>query len=207
MGFASVHSLRESGTPAAAALPFRWLYYIVHRDNLASIMRWGILSHSEMARRQLAATDISDPGAQRWRARLEPVHERAIHDYVPLYLNPKNPMLYKRRGMQRELVVLALPAAVIAGAEPVFSDGNAASACTRFSADPAILAEAAEALRAPFWTNVPDGKRKRCAEALIYRRVAPTAIRRILCHDAATARAIGHRYGVAAAVPRSLYFD
>ena len=38
----------------------RELYYITHKDNLNSILRYGILSHSEIEKRQIKFTPIYD---------------------------------------------------------------------------------------------------------------------------------------------------
>ncbi len=83
---------------------------MAHYENLGSILERGILSHALVAQAGLAHVDISLPGAQQWRARPEPVFGCAIHAYVPLYFNPRNPMLYLRRHQQHELVVLCVAA-------------------------------------------------------------------------------------------------
>lgn len=177
---------------------FDCLYYMTHRKNLGSILARGILSHNEVARQGIERVDISDPGAQRWRARCEPVFGRAIHDYVPLYFNPRNPMLFKRHKMQAELVILAISTDAVRACDRLFSDGNAASRATRFSADSGILHSAVEVLRADRWTGFEDGGRRRCAEALVLARVAPGHIRQVLCSSIAGAESVRRTHGVAA---------
>ena len=78
--------------------------------------------------------DISEPGAQQWRVLPEPVFGATIHAYVPLYFNPRNPMLFVRRHQQHVLVVLRVSLnAVKTAGQALFTDGNAACRSTRFS--------------------------------------------------------------------------
>ena len=165
------------------------LYYIVHRCNLGSILARGILSYNEVVRQGIGRVDISDPGAQRWRSRCEPVFGHSIHDYVPLYL-----------------VILAVSTDALRGAVRLFSDGNAASRCTRFSTDSSILRTALDVLQADRWCAFEDGGRRRCAEALVFRQVPTTHIRKVLCHSAAGAKAVQREHDFPAAVDQDFFF-
>ena len=182
------------------------LYYIVHRCNLGSILARGILSYNEVVRQGIGRVDISDPGAQPWRSRCEPVFGHSIHDYVPLYLNPRNPMLFKRQRLQADLVILAVSTDALRGAVRLFSDGNAASRCTRFSTDSSILRTALDVLQADRWCAFEDGGRRRCAEALVFRQVPTTHIRKVLCHSAAGAKAVQREHDFPAAVDQDFFF-
>jgi hypothetical protein len=158
-------------------------YHMTHYRNLPSILQHGILSWTEVHSRDLAATDISDPSVQRWRARPEPVYRRAIHDYAPLYINPKNAMLYVRRHLQHEIVILKVSETILRRRQHLFTDGNAASKDTVFSADRAIVDPSDEALRAVRWADVPDGKRRRCAEVLVYPSIESDFIICAICSN------------------------
>ena len=185
---------------------FDGLYYIAHRKNLGSILARGILSHNEVVRQGIARVDISDPGAQRWRRRCELVFGRSIHDYVPLYLNPRNPMLFKRHKMQADLVILAVSTDAVRGGDRLFSDGNAASRVTRFSDNSDILRNAIEVLRADRWCDFEDGGRRRCAEALVLARVSPMHIRQVLCSSLTGAEFVRRAHPVAARLDRDFFF-
>ena len=87
---------------------FHELYYMAHHENLGSIAERGILSHSLVGLAGVEHVDISEPGAQQWRALPEPVFGASIHAYVPLYFNPRNPMLYSRLRQQRVLATVHL---------------------------------------------------------------------------------------------------
>lgn len=158
-------------------------YHMTHHRNLPGILNHGILSWTTAHAKGLTDTDISDPSVQRWRARCEPVYSRSIHDYAPLYINPKNAMLYVRRHLQHELVILKVSADVLRYHQHVFSDGNAACHNTQFSTDRQIVAPSDTALRALRWSEVPDGKRRRCAEVLVFPTVEARFIITAICSN------------------------
>lgn len=186
---------------------FQELYYIAHQQNLGSILEHGILSHTLVAQAGLGHVDVSDPGAQQWRALPEPVFGRPIHAYVPLYFNPRNPMLYVRRKQQHDLVMLCLSTKAVETAEQaLFTDGNAACRNTHFSASFDVLKPAEPVLEAAYWHNFPEGRRMRCAEALVLDRVAPHFIDRVACNNLPLAQRLQQQYGLAAAVDKSLFF-
>lgn len=165
------------------------LYHFTHINNLRGIREHGLLSQREMAARSLRAVDISDPDVQRWRDSPEPVFGCAIHEYVPLYFNPKNAMLYKRRELRMNLVILAIPLAKVQEHVYIFTDGNAASSSTVFSLDIAIAQTSDAVLKAGYWSELPDGKRRRCAEVLVHGQVPEFDIAHAYCQctDACTA--------------------
>lgn len=183
------------------------LYYMAHHENLASILERGILCHSQIVQEGVQRVDISDPGVQRWRERREPVFGRRIHDYVPLYFNPRNPMLYRRRQVQHALVILAVSKQALECKDSVvFTDGNAACGETRFSASACVLTDSAAVLRAHSWHSLPDGKRRRCAEALVHQQLQPHLIQSVVCNNPALAVRLRARLGVRAVVDASLFF-
>lgn len=178
----------RQSTAITQQLRFPFFYHMTHKDNVAGIMRHGILSHSAVRERcDIIPVDISDPAVQRHRSLWETEYYRPIHDYVPLYINPRNPMLYRRRELQQQIVILQISPSILRDNQHVFCDGNAASHDTRFSVDPEIVSSALDALNADYWNNVPDGKRRRCAEVLIYPRVSPEHIVAAICNNVALA--------------------
>ena len=76
------------------------LWHITHKNNIQQILKHGILNHYDAYRLKANRVDISDPDAQRWRECIEPHYKRKIHEYAPLYIRPRNPMLYVRRHLQ-----------------------------------------------------------------------------------------------------------
>jgi len=157
------------------------LYYITSACNVRSIVKLGILSRAGVERLGLQCHDISDQEVQRWRERVEPISGRSLHEYANLYLNPRNPMLSARRSLRDQLVILEVSANVLDHHEHLFTDGNAASKDTVFSRERKVVESSEEALRAVFWDDCEDGKRRRCAEVLVYPRVEPSFLVGALC--------------------------
>lgn len=180
---------------------------MTHKDNLSGILQHGILSHSDvLSRDDVLAVDISDPGAQRWRDRSESTNHRVIHDYAPLYINPKNPMLYVRRNIQHEIVILRISPEVLHDGQHVFADGNAASRETKFSPNSNIVADSIDAINAEYWANCVDGKRRRCAELLVSPKVRPTHILSAICNNIALAKKITTDTDLQVEVDSSYFF-
>ena len=149
----------------------RYLYYIVHKDNIASVLASGALLCRSRARDLPAGipTDISDPEVSQRRSRkIDPIQRRPLHDYVNLYFRAHNPMLSARRQHQSDLVVLCVDGKLLWERHVLFTDGNAASDVTKFFDDLADLKELDwNCLNAERWNGFDDGKRKRCAETLV----------------------------------------
>ncbi len=188
-------------------LRFPFFYHMTHKDNLVGILQHGILSHTDVfARDDILVHDISDPSVQRWRDREEPVYHHIIHDYAPLYINPKNPMLFVRRDLQSEIVILKISSDVLEDGQHVFSDGNAASRDTQFSSNPNVVTDSVDVLNAKVWKDYVDGKRRRCAELLVYPNVHPVHILSVMCSNNALAKEISLKTDLHIEVNTSMFF-
>jgi hypothetical protein len=166
------------------------LWHISHRDNLSSILENGILSHN-MAHNigQKRIVDISDSSVQRWRKRSEPCYGRPIHDYVPLYMKCRNPMLFRLKDRNESLCLIEVSLSVLKNSEILFTDGNAASAKTSFYSTADELRYLSwDILNSEYWSEFEDGKRIMCSELLIYSKIEPSHIKRICCYSDDTAR-------------------
>ncbi|MCB5265916.1 MAG: DUF4433 domain-containing protein [Candidatus Cloacimonetes bacterium] len=152
------------------------LFYITHLDNIPSIMHNGILSHNEAERvdhHSVALQDVQDKRANKVIPK-----GRALHDYVNLYFNPRNPMLYLIRNMVDRLCVLSVNSSVLQRQGAVVSDQNAARKLAAFY-DPLIGFDKLDfdKIYLRNW-NVPDEHEKYslkgilCAEALIPDKVS-----------------------------------
>jgi hypothetical protein len=157
---------------------------MTHRDNIASILKNGILNHYEAYQLNLNCVDISDPEVQRWREKIDPHYNRKIHDYAPLYINPRNPMLYVRRHLQNEICLVEVFLSALLENEYLISDGNAASHFTNFYNSLTQLDLLPwDVLNAKYWADIQDGKRKKCAEVLVYPKITPQHIGTIHCYS------------------------
>jgi hypothetical protein len=158
------------------------LWHITHRNNIVSILKYGILNHYDAHNLKLNHVDISDPNAQKWREKLDPFYDRTIHSYAPLYFKSKNPMLYVRQELQDNLCLLEISLCVLNQNDYLITDGNAACHNTLFSNTVNNLHHLPwDVLHAGFWYEFDDGKRKMCAEVLIYPKISPKYIDTIHC--------------------------
>lgn len=150
-----------------------------HVDNLPSILANGILSHRRA--RRLEPTSIADQDVQARRSEKTVPRGNPLHSYVNLYLNARNPMLYRVTNGGRnvaQVCVLSISTDVLDLDDVVLADGNAASVATAFR--PALQGLATikrKRVFAQYWTHPDDPvaeaehKRVMCAEILVPRSV------------------------------------
>jgi hypothetical protein len=164
------------------------LWYIAHKDNIASIIKYGIQSHCVVNQLKIKRRDISNLAVQQLRERLEPFSHRRIHEYVPFYINPRNPMLYALRNSSDNLCLIEVSLSALSDGKYIISDGNAASGDTKFYDSVEQLDRLPwDALNAAYWSNINDGSRKRCSEVLVRPKVDAKYIKAIHCRSVETA--------------------
>ena len=164
-----------------------FLYHMTHKSNLSSILKYGLLSHNDAHNRNLTTIDISENTVNDRRRRIEPIFNKSIHEYAPLYFNPKNPMLFKRKNIQNDIVILAYEANLLLKENTIFTDGNAASDSTNFYNNFDCLSKLSwECINDAWWNTYQDGKRKKCAEVLILNKIEIDSISKIITFDEST---------------------
>jgi len=149
------------------------LFYLTHLENLPSILERGILSYNRVQKNKIQLNSIANPGVQLRRIRqviVRPdfVSRGLLHDFVPLYMVSRNPMLWAVHDNPLAYIRISLKVADIEGT--VFSNGNAAAEATKFYADPSDVERLPwDVIFGQKWTGgkIVDGRRKRCAEILI----------------------------------------
>ena len=162
-------------------------FYLAPLDNLDSILTNGLLPQNEVNRRGLEHSDISLHSVQERRdqrdLRRGGISSHGLHDFVPLYFAHKTPMSFVRQGHNRDLCILVINVtkASHTAEELLFSDGNAAAQDSEIFSNPAELEEnlPLQVIKAPFWNDFPDGRRRRSAELLVHPNVPTSAIGRI----------------------------
>ena len=156
-------------------LGIQYLYNITHKSNLDNILLNGLLSHNIAHSKGLTVTDISDNRVNQRRNK--------VHNYVPLYFNPKNPMLYKRKSIQSDLIILCIDRNLLQS-NIKFSDGNAASKSTIYYTNIKDLGKLNwSIINSEYWSDFVDGKRIRCSEILIPNQINVNRIKKILCFN------------------------
>jgi hypothetical protein len=142
------------------------LLYLVHPDNLDSIARLGILPYNAVRRLGLMHTSIANETIQQLRD--FSISGDSCHDFVPLYLARRNPMLWAIGDRPRAYIRIRLEVADTN--DVIFADGNAASDRTGFvRGDYGAQRLPWDVVLASRWTGAqyPDGTRQRCFEVLV----------------------------------------
>lgn len=149
------------------------LHYITPIANVPSILKLGILSHREVARRRVNSMSVALPGVQERRESRVIPGARPLHEYVNLYICARNPMMYLRRSQHEILCVFQISPAVLSLPGVVIADGNAASGPTAFWKSPSGLSKIdKDTVFAEWWTDpnefvVWENRRVKCAEVLV----------------------------------------
>ena len=163
----------------------KYFYHITHIDNLFKILEKGLLSHNIVNKYNLNKCNISNSAIVLRRGNIyDPIFGKPVNDYAPLYINPKNPMLFVNENEQENIVILCFDRKLILKDKVLFTDGNAASNSTEFYKSILKLDRLRwDILKADFWSDFDDGKRCRMAEVLVYKRIKPNYIRKIICYN------------------------
>jgi len=131
------------------------LHYISPIVNVPSILTHGILSHNkakEMEHESCASQDIQDR-----RARVIVPGGGPLHDYVNLYFNARNPMMYSIKESHNTLTVLSISPDIIDLPGIIVTDRNASRDFTLFKpASDGLDIIDPELIFAEHWTHPND---------------------------------------------------
>ena len=157
------------------------LHYIAAIENIPSILSRGILSYRRAA--MLPHRTVAMQQVQNLRAPKVVPGGRPLHEYANLYFNARNPMMFKRQDLHRELSVLRVSPGVLDLQGAIVTDMNAARGIARFRPVDAGLAFVdREMVFAEDWRHPGDRlayERHQgimCAEVLVPDRVEPKFI-------------------------------
>lgn len=165
-------------------------FYFSMIENLESFLKYGILPKNEIIKRAWNYYSFAEQSVQDRRHIREIIisdHTKVtIHDLVPVYLVPRTPTLSVRRDCQDRIFFVVINADILTeeNTQFAFSDGNAASKETRiFKSLHHIKYIPWDVLKADYWNEFPDGKRKRNAEFLIFPLVDQKHFKRIVIRN------------------------
>lgn len=148
---------------------FDSLYYISHIENLDSILDSGIFSRAKMSDKKHA--DIHDGEVLRRRLGKQTPAGKTLNEYVNLYFQPRNAMLYRLtcNDPREDFVVLQISPSVMDIGGTYMSDKNASVHDAKFySATKANLQHIDEnTFKKDYWTDSDDSKKKMMAEMLV----------------------------------------
>jgi len=161
------------------------LYYITHVDNVASILKHGIVCHRLVEAEGIQTTPIYDTVIVSRRGEKRVEGHKTLWDYANLYFQARNPMLYRvvREKSPDEIVVLGVRQDIRKVQGALISDGNAASEQTCLVASRRADKSFYEKLRVDlfreWWSDLDGSKRRIMSECLIPQRVPPDYIQTI----------------------------
>lgn len=149
----------------------RSVYNIQPIGNIPSVILHGILSYNRAAALEHESIAITDVQSRRDNVTI--LQGGTLHSYANAYFDPRNPMMYKRKGIAKSLCVLAISSAVLDFEGTILSDGNAASGYSRFySPEEGIQKLDFVRIYNEWWTDddpqeAMKRKRIKCAEILV----------------------------------------
>lgn len=157
-----------------------WNGKVWHLTSIVNIvqilgLQEGIISKMRLLQSKQPYKDISMEGVQHRRHQRQ-VFNYNLHEYVPLFFNQRNPMMYYLQEKADELVWLEIDTNLLPSQALVTADGNAASEDTKFFLGLSPWNLDWLTLNSDKWSNIPDGKRKRSAELLCLGSVPTDAI-------------------------------
>ncbi len=173
-------------------LNIKGLYYITHIDNLPSIFVNGILSHERIVTENINYTSIYDLDLVNDRKERYTSDEKNLWHYTNLFLQPRNPMLYrilKSIGKQN-ISVLGISKSIMEDRQGIFiTDGIASSSHTRIypqSEGMKKIDAQRDILQSSSWISWDHSRKFRrqlMAECLVPSNVEPKYIKRFIVAD------------------------
>jgi len=167
-------------------LKLRGLYYITHINNLASILKRGIFCHRKVEEEKIEFTPIYDADIVSNRKNIEVAGGRNLWDFVNLYFQPRNAMLYRViffSGINIEdLIIIGLKSSLLNRNDIFVTTGNAASSNTEFLSSTKAqkyLKTIREKTDKEWWASEDGSKRELMAECLVPDKVDPDNISEI----------------------------
>jgi len=167
-------------------LKLRGLYYITHINNLPSILEKGILCHRKIEEERINFTPIYDAEIVASRKEKIVAEGRCLWDFVNLYFQPRNAMLYRVLFFsslnKEDIVIIGLKGSILENENIFITTGNAASPNTEIISSinaKKYLKSIREKTDKEWWASADGSKREMMAECLIPEMVAPENISEI----------------------------
>lgn len=150
------------------------LYYITHKSNLASILKYGILSHAEIERQGIEAHTVYNQEVVNLR-QSRVVDGKSLWNYANLYFQVRNPMLFQvlRHAaipQYDEIIVLSISPEVLKLDGAKVTTGNAAANSTEVytvAEGEKQLGTLQKIFAQEFWNSTDGSKRTIMAECLV----------------------------------------
>ncbi len=182
-------------------IDIKGLYYITHVDNVASMVKRGILSHAVVAAEGVEYTPIYDAEIVSNRRDKTTPSGASLWDYANLFFQPRNPMMYRviHEKSKKDLAVIGVRPDVMNSDNVFLTDGNAANAPTHFFPAKEGLKQIHSqwnVIQSEWWRSDDGSKRRIMAECLVPGRVAPEFINSVYVADHSIADQVKQRRGL-----------
>lgn len=153
-------------------LEIKSLYYITHRDNVSSILKHGILSHSSIHDQALPYEAIYDSNIVSNRQEKLTPNGQSLWQFANVYFQARNPMMYRvaHEKSVNDLAIIGVNNSILNLPNIFITDGNAANTVTNFYTPKegiAALAETWNIITGEWWNSTDGSKRKIMAECLV----------------------------------------
>ncbi len=196
------------------AFGIKTINHMTHITNLETILAHGLYAHSNPYKQ----TDISNEEVNDRRSKLEPVYNKAIHDYVPFYFNARNAMLYRNQcHFGEDIIILGFEQDIILEENVLFTNNNASSGSASFTSDASELLDSTfidwDMVFSSRWVH--NGYRNvttmqmMMAEVLIPKHVKSSKIQVIYCQSSSIKEKIMHNFklnGIKVVVDTNKFF-
>jgi len=162
------------------------LHFIARFEVVPSIYERGILCRADAE--HLNPPSIAEPDVLERRRIKRVPGGLYLFQYVNLYFDARNAMLYRRQDQWAAIGVVRVAPDVLDLPGAVITDRNAAAGAARFFvSSKGLEALDEEEVYAEWWDHSRDAKQKRMAEVLVPSRVGPSMLRGVLVRDDASA--------------------
>ena len=171
-------------------MKIREFHCIMPIANVSSVLEHGLLSYDRA--NKLPHRSIAMPEIQDRRDQVQVPGGLRLHRYANLYLNARNPMLYKRRNEIQSLCILRISTEARHLQGTVLADRNASSNYVRFLSIDQVSELDLDKIYSNDWQHPDDPiayfrhKSQMCAEFLVPHRLPPEFIQGAYVVDRAT---------------------
>lgn len=157
------------------------LHYITPISNIASILEHGLLSNNAV--NGVKHSSVALNVVQERREIKSVPNGLKLHQYVNLYFDARNPMMFRRKEQVNDLCVLVVKADVLKLEGVVIADRNAASDYVAFRSSPDGLNSLDfDKIYAEDWRDTQNkynyyyNRSTKCAEVLVPNHISPDYI-------------------------------
>lgn len=157
------------------------LYYITHFDNIPSILKWGILSHTMVQKKGINYAQVYNPNIVNNRSSIT-IEGKSLWEFANLYFQPRNAMLYSLKDKKGEIAIICIKKDILKKRNAYITTGNAASRESKIfpiQEGRNHLPKIRDEIDKDWWKVEDGSKRKMMAELLVAESVPSNYIQGI----------------------------